>query len=125
MKRGFGSDNHSGVHPDVLKAIAEVNVDHAMAYGEDEYSAKVEQLFKQYFGNDFILYTTDAFINEGYLGPFGEHPRLRELLGDYFACAIGKVNLIAGDVKFVGQHAGLTEDEMMIPLIVYQKGEVK
>ncbi|MBQ9839998.1 MAG: alkaline phosphatase family protein [Erysipelotrichaceae bacterium] len=82
-----------------------------------------ERLFKQYFGNDFILYTTDAFINEGYLGPFGEHPRLRELLGDYFACAIGKVNLIAGDVKFIGQHAGLTEDEMMIPLIVYQKGK--
>lgn len=56
MKRGFGSDNHSGVHPDVLKAIAEVNVDHAMAYGEDEYSAKVEQLFKQYFGTDASAY---------------------------------------------------------------------
>lgn len=56
MKRGFGSDNHSGVHPDVLKAIAEVNVDHAMAYGEDEYSAKVEQLFKQYFGTDASVY---------------------------------------------------------------------
>ena len=33
MKRGFGSDNHSGVHPDVLAAIAEANVQHAMAYG--------------------------------------------------------------------------------------------
>ncbi len=56
MKRGFGSDNHSGVHPDVLKAIAEVNVDHAMAYGEDEYSAEVEQLFKKHFGNDASVY---------------------------------------------------------------------
>ena len=51
MKRGFGSDNHSGVHPDVLAAIAEANVQHAMAYGEDEYSAQVEQIFKEQFGD--------------------------------------------------------------------------
>ena len=56
MKRGFGSDNHSGVHPDVLKAIADANIDHAMAYGEDEYSAEVEQLFKKHFGNDASVY---------------------------------------------------------------------
>lgn len=56
MKRGFGSDNHSGEHPDVLKAIADANIDHAMAYGEDEYSAEVEQLFKKHFGNDASVY---------------------------------------------------------------------
>ena len=37
MKRGFGSDNHSGVCPEVLEAIARVNKDHAVAYGDDEY----------------------------------------------------------------------------------------
>ena len=56
MKRGFGSDNHSGVHPEVLQAIADVNVEHAMAYGEDEYSAEVEQIFKDYFGNEASVY---------------------------------------------------------------------
>ena len=50
MKRGFGSDNHSGISPEVLKAIADANVDHALAYGDDEYCARVEQLFKQHFG---------------------------------------------------------------------------
>ena len=55
MKRGFGSDNHSGISPEVLKAIADANVDHALAYGDDEYCARVEQLFKQHFGNQAVV----------------------------------------------------------------------
>ena len=55
MKRGFGSDNHSGISPEVLKAIAEANVEHALAYGDDEYCARVEQLFKQHFGNQAVV----------------------------------------------------------------------
>ncbi len=50
MKRGFGSDNHSGVSPEVLEAMALVNKDHALAYGDDEYCAATESLFRQYFG---------------------------------------------------------------------------
>lgn len=56
MKRGFGSDNHSGVSPEVLQAMAEVNKGHAMAYGEDEYSAGVEHLFKEHFGEKASVY---------------------------------------------------------------------
>ena len=55
MKRGFGSDNHSGISPEVLKAIADANVEHALAYGDDEYCARVEQLFKQQFGNQAVV----------------------------------------------------------------------
>lgn len=56
MKRGFGSDNHSGASPEVLKAIAEANVDHALAYGDDEYCARVGELFKQTFGEQASVY---------------------------------------------------------------------
>lgn len=55
MKRGFGSDNHSGISPEVLKAIADANVEHALAYGDDEYCAKVEDLFRQQFGNQAVV----------------------------------------------------------------------
>ncbi|MBR6438815.1 MAG: low specificity L-threonine aldolase [Bacteroidales bacterium] len=55
MKRGFGSDNHSGICPEVLKAIADANVDHALAYGDDEYCARVEKLFKQHFGDQAVV----------------------------------------------------------------------
>jgi threonine aldolase len=55
MKRGFGSDNHSGISPEVLKAIADANAEHALAYGDDEYCARVEQLFKEYFGPQAVV----------------------------------------------------------------------
>lgn len=50
MKRGFGSDNHSGISPEVLTAIASANVDHALAYGDDEYCARTTELFRREFG---------------------------------------------------------------------------
>ncbi len=56
MKRGFGSDNHSGVSPEVLKAIADANVEHALAYGDDEYCERVVKLFKTTFGEQASVY---------------------------------------------------------------------
>jgi len=56
MKRGFGSDNHSGISPEIMEAIASANVDHALAYGDDEYCKHTEQLFKQVFGPQSEVY---------------------------------------------------------------------
>ncbi len=32
IKRGFASDNNSGVHPNMLKAMSSVNMGHEIAY---------------------------------------------------------------------------------------------
>ena len=40
----FGSDNHAGVHPDVLAAIVEANGGYATAYGDDPVTAKATAL---------------------------------------------------------------------------------
>ena len=56
MRRGFGSDNHSGISPEVLRAISEANVEHALAYGDDEYCVRVSQLFKETFGQQASVY---------------------------------------------------------------------
>ena len=56
MRRGFGSDNHSGVSPEILEAIHNANIDHALAYGDDEYCQRAEQLFRECFGNDAKVY---------------------------------------------------------------------
>lgn len=56
MKRGFGSDNHSGISPEILAAISAANVDHALAYGDDEYCAQTEQLFREQFGQQAKVY---------------------------------------------------------------------
>jgi threonine aldolase len=50
--RSFASDNNAGVHPEVLKAIAEANRGHAVGYGDDPYTQSVVQKFKQHFGSD-------------------------------------------------------------------------
>jgi threonine aldolase len=47
--KGFGSDNHSGVHPRIMKAIEKANVEHAPSYGTDEITIEAVQLFKKLF----------------------------------------------------------------------------
>jgi threonine aldolase len=48
--RGFGSDNHAGVHPEVLTAIAEANGGHQPAYGADVYTERLRALVREHFG---------------------------------------------------------------------------
>ncbi|HCJ48835.1 MAG TPA: threonine aldolase [Microbacterium sp.] len=50
--RSFASDNYSGVHPDVLAAIAAANDGHQIAYGEDVYTARLQEVFAHHFGED-------------------------------------------------------------------------
>ncbi len=49
--RGFASDNYSGIHPAVLDAIAAANGGHQVAYGEDDYSARLQEVFATHFGD--------------------------------------------------------------------------
>ena len=59
--RGFGSDNHSGVHPEVLAAIAEANVGHAHAYGDDPWTARAIRAVRSQLGDEAQV----AFVFNG------------------------------------------------------------
>jgi threonine aldolase len=48
--RGFGSDNHSGVHPEIFKSLAEANTQHAPSYGTDSWTDEAIKVFRQHFG---------------------------------------------------------------------------
>lgn len=48
--RGFASDNYAGVHPEILAAIGSVNEGHEIAYGNDEITARLDELFQAHFG---------------------------------------------------------------------------
>jgi threonine aldolase len=48
--RAFASDNYAGAHPEVLAAIAEANVDHAVSYGADPWTARANELIRAQFG---------------------------------------------------------------------------
>ncbi|MGZ3768901.1 MAG: threonine aldolase family protein [Bdellovibrio sp.] len=52
MKRGFGSDNHAGIHPQIFKSFTLANVDHAPSYGTDEWTDISISEFRKHFGPD-------------------------------------------------------------------------
>ena len=49
--RGFASDNYSGIHPEVLAAISGAVGGHQIAYGEDVYTARLQEVMAQHFGD--------------------------------------------------------------------------
>jgi len=55
-KRGFASDNNSGVHPAMMKAIMDANHGHTIAYGDDPYTALAISKFKENFGEDIDVF---------------------------------------------------------------------
>ncbi len=76
-------------------------------------------LFNKEFGNDFDLYTMEEVINSKLFGDGEENPIFRDELGDYLAIAkTNKTLLGPGDNELYSQHAGYTDDEIYVPLIV-------
>ena len=86
---------------------------------------KDEETFKQEFAksnltNYFILYNKKTFLESGLLGTGKPHPMVNELVGDITLVAKDKYSLAIEKTEheFVGIHAGLTDDEMLVPLII-------
>ena len=55
-KRGFASDNYSGIHPEVLAAITAANGGHQGAYGGDAYTARLQEVMAHHFGEGVEAY---------------------------------------------------------------------
>lgn len=63
FSKGFGSDNHACVHPEILKSLALCNEGHAHSYGLDEYTLDVEKKIQELFGTQascFFVYNGTA-----------------------------------------------------------------
>ena len=77
------------------------------------------ELFNKYFSNDFDLYTKDDVIESKLFGDGEENEIYRDALGDYLAIAKSdKTLLYIGSSILKSHHAGYTDDEIYIPLIV-------
>jgi len=62
-KRGFGSDNNAGIHPEILKEIIASNDWHVTGYGSDIYTEKALSVFKEQLGSGtetFFVFTGTA-----------------------------------------------------------------
>ena len=52
----FASDNYSGVHPEIMEALAAANRDHAASYGADPITLEAIRKFKGAFGEKTDVY---------------------------------------------------------------------
>jgi len=78
------------------------------------------ELFNKYFSEYFILKTREEVFEENLFG-YGQHHKYFESeIGDFVSIAISNKDLRYDEKtpKFVSVHAGITEDEMLIPLII-------
>lgn len=84
-----------------------------------------EELFNKYFGKFYLLMTKQQVKETHLFGKGKEHPLFDELMGDYLAIATGNTSIDMtpnpNHPMFKAAHAGLTSDEMEIPLIVIKK----
>ncbi len=55
-KRGFGSDNFSGVLPEIMEALNKANKGHVKAYGDDHYCTEAKNKFKALLGDNIDIY---------------------------------------------------------------------
>lgn len=51
VRRHLASDNYAGVHPEVLAALVAANGGHQISYGEDAYTARLQEVGRQHFGD--------------------------------------------------------------------------
>ncbi|HEX3046974.1 MAG TPA: low specificity L-threonine aldolase [Bacillota bacterium] len=54
--KNFASDNNAGVHPEILKALAEANQGYCLAYGDDDYTRAAVEKFQEHFGDGIEVF---------------------------------------------------------------------
>lgn len=80
---------------------------------------KFRSLFNKLFHDDFWIYSKGTVIDAKLFGNGKENEIFRDCLGDYLA--IGKTNkaiIYGGSQVLRSQHAGYTDDEIYVPLVV-------
>ncbi len=81
---------------------------------------RFRDVFLNTFGNQFMLLTKADVLSKKLFGDAPPHPRFDRFLGDFLAVAVDRLSLehMPRTPPFKAHHAGLTEDEMRVPLIL-------
>ena len=93
-------------------------------YVKEERRDEFPAIMKKYFGGDILLLTREEVLAEKVFGTGKSRKDLEAMLGDFVAFsvspkAIFNTHLEAQEMP--GGHAGLTAEEIQIPLIVVEK----
>ena len=88
-----------------------------------EFLNTFETEFKKNFGKHFKLYSNQEIIDANLFGYGQPHNIFKDAIGDFIAIAedSNKALLNIDDKILVSQHAGYTDDEILVPLIIIDK----
>jgi len=105
----------------MLKRPTSIESRASVFYVRDEYLNEFPTAFRKTFGDDFILFSKEDVKREKLFGNGAPHAKFDEFIGDYLAVSVSDKGIVYSDsvIKFKSDHAGMTEQEMIIPLIAY------
>ena len=110
-------------YPEILKCLVRMPAiePRALAFWvKDEYKKVFPDIFRNAFGDKFWILTGDEVIESKLFGIGKDHKQLRDMIGDYLAVSVSSaaVFLTHKEAEMMpGGHAGLTKEELEIPLI--------
>ena len=93
----------------------------------DECREAFPEIFNRYFGDSFLLLTREEVLSERLFGTGKNREGLEEMIGDYVALAVADRTIFNTHLEaqeMPGVHAGLTREEISVPLIVIEKKNV-
>lgn len=88
-----------------------------------EKKADFEREFQKEFGEKFLLLTHRQVVEQKLFGDGQAHQNFEAMLGDYLALAVSDLCIFGPEERDfpIGVHAGLTQEELTIPLIVIER----
>ena len=115
-------------YPELIECLwmpTSVEMRAAAFYVKPHKREQFEREFKKICGDDFLLLTREEVLKTNLLGRGTVHKKSDDFMGDYLACATGTRYLhyntpASKPVSLIGQHAGLTEDEMTVPVVLFR-----
>lgn len=113
-------------YPEIIKMLkGDVSIDcRACSFRvKDEYKKEFPIALKNILKDDFIVLSSKEVYDKKLYGTGEENKYFLEALGDYFAIGITNKAIRIDDKVNMhkSSHSGITEDEMLVPLIVYSK----
>lgn len=100
VTKSFASDNYSGAHPSILKAVSDANVGHAKSYGYDEITKRADEKFSEHFGDGIEVYYVFNGTAANVIGLAGITPSHSSII----CTDVGHINVdeCAAPQRFIG-----------------------
>lgn len=113
-------------HPELMRMLVHdpcIETRACSFFVKPEYKEQFKEKFQEIFPDAFVLLSHQEVLDRHLFGPGRENPMVEEFVGDYLAIAVSDVSLAVhhSSSVLIGMHAGLTKEELTVPMILLEK----